>query len=241
MQILIPVSTRSTFFPEKDFYFPKPLIEIKGTPMINHVIDNLSANISDPEYTFVVNKDDSQKFSIENALKIYLGEDTTVIEKLNETCGALCSSLLAIDHIDHDQPLIISNSDQVLDDDISEKIKIFKENKYDAAVITFESNHPRWSYVMDDDDLVVQAFEKKVISKHAIAGFYYFRKASNFFDSAKRAILNDSSLDGLFYISSTINEMILDNRTVGHSKIQKDKYYSFYAPAPIKNYEENFK
>ena len=102
MQILIPVSTRSTFFPEKDFYFPKPLIEIKGTPMINHVIDNLSANISDPEYTFVVNKDDSQKFSIENALKIYLGEDTTVIEKLNETCGALCSSLLAIDHIDHD-------------------------------------------------------------------------------------------------------------------------------------------
>ena len=198
MQILIPISTRSVFFPEREYYFPKPLIEIKGTSMINHVTNNLSANIREPKYTFVINRDDSQKFSIGNALKISLGADTTVIEKLNETSGALCSSLLAIDHIDHDQPLIISNSDQVLDDDISEKIKIFQKNKYDAAVITFRSTHPRWSYVMDDNDLVLQAFEKKVISKNAIAGFYYFNKASDFFDCAKRSILNDSSLDGLF-------------------------------------------
>jgi NDP-sugar pyrophosphorylase family protein len=41
MQILIPISGYSAFFPKEDFYFPKPLIEVAGTAMIEVVVRQL--------------------------------------------------------------------------------------------------------------------------------------------------------------------------------------------------------
>ncbi len=43
-------------------------------------------------------------------------------------------------------------------------------------MVTFESLHPRWSFVRrGGNGLVSEAAEKRVISRDAIAGFYYYR------------------------------------------------------------------
>jgi NDP-sugar pyrophosphorylase family protein len=238
MQIMIPMSTRSDFFPERDFYFPKPLIEVNGDSMINWVIDNLSANIKKAEFFFVVNKEDSRLFSIGDALQISLEGKATIIEKNNETSGALCSALLAIDSIDHSEPLIISNCDQYLDLDITEEIAKFQSKDADAGVLTFESVHPRWSYVVAGyNGRVMQTFEKKVASKHAIAGLYYFKRAGDFFQHAEAPIMQNISVGSNFYLSSVLNEFILNDKNVFFSEIQSNQYHSFYAPSTIKNFE----
>ena len=145
---------------------------------------------------------------------------------------------MAVDYINNDTPLIIVNSDQIIDVDYKDVISRFENFDADAGVITFPSIHPRWSYIRKQGGEVVEVAEKRPLSKDAIAGFYYFRKGSDFIESAKKAIIKDNCLNGKFYISASINEMILMGRRIAYYDIQKEKYHSFYSPEKIKEYEE---
>lgn len=240
IQILAPVSTSSSFFPEEEYFFPKPLIDINGKGMIYNFIDNITNDFKNYDITFVINSSTSREFSIAESIKLYMDKEVKVIEKLNETKGALCSSLLAIDQLNKDEPLIIANYDQVIDTNFLDALNYFHEKEADVGVITFESVHPRWSYIVKDSESnVLQAVEKKVISKEAIAGFYYYKKASDFFDAAMSAILKDASSNGVFFLSSSINELILSQKKIVSLKIDTSKYHSFYSPEAIKKYIES--
>ena len=56
MQILIPISGHSGFFPKEDFYFPKPLVEVAGIPMIEVVIKQLQAQFDSINFYQVIFK-----------------------------------------------------------------------------------------------------------------------------------------------------------------------------------------
>jgi len=238
MQILIPISGHSPFFPKEEFYFPKPLIEIAGKPMIELVIEQLQHQFSEARFIFVVDRDDSRSFSLDRTLSLLVGTKSTIVEKPGRTSGALCSCLLAIDSLDLEQPLIIANSDQIFEIDLAQLVSTFASNHAASGVITFDSVHPRWSYVVDDGaGNVLQAFEKRVKSRHAIAGFYFFETAHQFIEAAKQVILNDVQTDGMYFISSVLNEIILGGRSVLHLPIHSRYYHSFYAPSKIQEFE----
>jgi NDP-sugar pyrophosphorylase family protein len=238
MQILIPISGHSIFFPKEEFYFPKPLIEISGRPMIELVVRQLQQQFQSSRFIFVIDPEDSRLFSLGRTLLLLAGEDTVIIEKPGPTSGALCSCLLAIDSLDVDQPLIIANSDQIIEDNLTQLVETFRSTDCAAGVITFDSIHPRWSYIVDDDQgEVVQTFEKKVASRNAIAGFYYFRRASLFTEAAMQVVLNDVQLDGMYFISSSLNQIILSGCRVLHLPIASHAYHSFYAPAKVAEFE----
>src|SRR5206468_6954782 len=119
-------------------------------------------------------------FSLDQTLRL-ITPDCEVIGLHNSTQGALCSALLAIDSLVDDEPLVICNGDQVIDADLGEIVSLFIDDDADAGVITFESVHPRWSYVeLGDHGQVLQAAEKRVISRNAIAGFYFFASGKLF-------------------------------------------------------------
>ena len=241
MQILIPISGYSTFFPKEEFYFPKPLIDIAGKPMIELVVGQLQQQFSDAHFIFVVDRDDIRSFSLDRTLTLLSGSDADIVEKPGNTSGALCSCLLAVDTLDLDQPLIIANSDQIIERDLSLSVATFKINQAEAGVITFDSVHPRWSYILDDGaGNVVQTFEKRVTSRHAVAGFYYFKTARTFIEAAKQVILNDVQIDGMFFISSSLNEIILGGGNVLHLPIPSRIYHSFYAPSKVDEFERTF-
>ena len=238
MQVLVPISSRSPFFPEEEYFFPKPLIEVAGRPMIELVITQLRKQLRDTKFIFVIDRTDARKFSIGRAVTLAAGEDTQVIERMGETSGALCSCLLAIDALDPDAPLLISNSDQIISANLGLHIENFQKSGADAGVVTFDSIHPRWSYVVEETaNRVAQTFEKKVMSRHAIAGLYYFKTAASFIDAAKKTILGDVNVGGTFFISSAINQVILDGGDVMYSSIDSRQYHSFYAPSRIAEFE----
>lgn len=238
MQILIPVSGTSTFFPKDEYYFPKPLVEVAGKPMIELVVEQLQQSFAEAHFLFVIDSEDARSFSLDKTLRLIAGSNATIIERAGQTAGALCSSLLAIDALDPNQALIISNSDQIIEGNLSLCVDVFRESKCSAGVITFESVHPRWSYVVDDGHgIVLQAFEKKVASRKAIAGFYYFESATIFCDAAMQSITNGAEVGGLYYISSSLNEIILAGKRVMHFIINSHRYHSLYAPSKITEYE----
>lgn len=236
INILIPLAGKNQFFPEAEYPFPKPLIEFNGKTMIEHILDNFSSIQKEKQFIFIVNSEDCKKYHLDNVLNILTNHTCKIIKLENETKGAACSAMMAVEYIDNDTPLILSNADQLFDMCLDEVIKSFGNS--DAGVITFESIHPRWSYVrLNEKNEVTETAEKRPISKNAIAGFYYFKKGSDFISSASKMIKKDASVNGLYYIAPSLNEMVLENKKIDIFKIDNSKYHTFYTPQKIKEYE----
>jgi dTDP-glucose pyrophosphorylase len=207
--------------------------------MIERVLEPLKAAAPKARFIFVARQEDIAKFSLDSVLRLCVGQGATVISLANPTKGALCSCLMAIDHLDMDAPLLISNGDQVLETDLAGILGQFDATATDAGVVTFRSLHPRWSYVrLDDKGDVAEAAEKTVISEHAIAGLYYFRKAKNFVDAGMATISGKDSVGGHFFISSSLNHVILNNQRVARLPIPEQDYFSFYSPQKIKDFTD---
>jgi len=236
INILIPMAGKNLYFSESDFPFPKPLIEIDRKTLIEHVILNLSSIDKYIQFIFVLSSADCRKFHLDNTLNIITENKCKIVVLDNETKGAACSALMAISHINNDWPLIIANSDQLFDDPLADLIDSLKEA--DAGVVTFESVHPRWSYVrLDEQGFIMETSEKRPISRDAIAGLYYFQEGKYFIQAAMRSIQKDSSVNGNFYIAPTLNELILDGKKIRAVKVDVQKYHTFYTPQKIKEYE----
>lgn len=239
LNIVIPLAGHSNFFDVNEYPFPKPLIEINGITMIQHVIDNLNSITLDKKFIFIVKKEDCVKYHLNNVLRLLTNNECEIIQLEKETMGAACSILMAIESINNDNMLLISNGDQIILEDFNTVINGFVSNNADAGTICINSVHPKWSYVrLDESHNVVETAEKRPISNYAIAGWYFFKKGQDFVNSAMKSIKSDASVNGLFYIAPTLNEMILANKKINIHKIEARKYYSFYSPQKIKEYEK---
>lgn len=217
-------------------YWPKNVTEINGKAMILCVLDNF-ANIPDTHYVTILKQQECAKFHTDDIVKIYLNNNVKNVYIENETKGALCTCLLGIDEIKEDEELIISNNDHIFDADLNEIIQKFRAKDVDCGIVTFECIHPRWSYAREEDEKVIEIAEKRPISKNAIAGIYYYKKGKDFIECAKSAISKGRSLEGNYYISETVNEMILRNKNVRLERISPKEYHTFYEPRQIEKYE----
>lgn len=240
LKIIIPLAGSSELFEQAGYPYPKPLIEIKGKPMIQWVIESVKEIPTPHQFIFIIKESDAHRFHLDNTLRL-IDPSAEIIKIKNETKGGLCSVLMAADKISDDDALLIVNSDQIIDVNLLQFDTLWKEKKSDVGVITFPSIHPRWSYILTDQDNIIQTAEKNPISHHAIAGYYYFSSAKDFFTFSFQTILNDAHVNGLFYISSVINEYILHNKRVHYHEIEAEKYHSLYAPKLVQEFENHFR
>jgi len=237
LKIIVPLAGSSELYKNAGYVYPKPLIEVNGVLMIELIIEK-TINIKVPyQFIFIIKEEDSKKFHLDSTLKL-LSPGSEVILLKKDTKGGLCSVLMAIDKIDANDSLLIMNGDQIIDVDINTILNFWEINNADAAVVTFKSVHPRWSYARIEEGQVLQTAEKNPISSHAIAGIYYYHKADEFFDGAFQTIKNNVHLDGNFYISPVMNEYVLKNKIVLNYKIENEQYHSFYSPQMLMDFEK---
>lgn len=239
LQIVIPLAGGNAFFSDHaEYQFPKPLIEINGRPMIQWVFENLqSLERRDMKFIFIVREEDCVRFHLDQTIAILSDEKASVIRLKEQTKGAVCSCLMAIDELDPERSLLIANGDQIIDKELNAAIQYFEDKKMDGGIITFESVHPKWSFARFENDSVVETAEKRPISRNAIAGIYYFKRTADFISGGFEVIKKNINVNGLYFISSSINELILSNKKVGYYAIPNEHYHSFYSPQKIKEFE----
>ena len=236
INILLPMAGKSQHFADSEYPYPKPLIEIGQKTIVERVVSNLAVAGPNVQFIFVVSSADCRKFHLDSTLNIITDHKCKIVRLDNDTKGAACSALMAINHIDNQDPLVIVNPDQLFDDCISALLEQFRDA--DAGVVTFESVHPRWSYVkIDQHGLVVETAEKRPISRNAIAGLYYFRHGTNFVNAAMSMIRKDSNVNGRFYIAPCLNELVLKGKKIRTVSVNPLRYHTFYTPQKIKEYE----
>lgn len=242
LNIIVPIAGKSHFFDAKKDGFPKPFIEICGKTMLELFIENYE-NITDKRLIFILKDDENRQFFLSDAIHSLTKNSCEIITIKNQTSGMVCSTMLAVDFIDNDEPLLIVNMDQIFECDLNAILKTLYD--YDAGVLTFSSVHPRWAYVKcDAQNFVMESFEKQPKSKNAIAGFYFFKTGHTFMEAAKNIIRKDVNYEGQYFIASVLNELVLKNKKILNIPIPKELYHTFFSPAKIKEYEnaknENF-
>lgn len=236
MKILIPMGGSDEAFRQHGYAYAKPLIEIAGRPLIQHVLDPLK-RIEGAEVVFVIRKEDDLRFHLREVLQL-LDPGAVIVRADGPTAGAACTALLAIEHIDNDEELLIANGDQILAFDIAGILQRFRERRLDAGTVVFDSVHPRWSFVKTDaDGMVIEAAEKRPISRNATAGVYYFRQGRFFVEAAKDMIRKDASVNDGFFVCPSLNELILAQMRVGVERIEREEYISLATPQAVEEYE----
>jgi dTDP-glucose pyrophosphorylase len=238
MIVVIPMSGGSEAFKDRGYPFCKPLTEIQGKPLVEHVWASLRP-LAAERHVFVIRKEDARRFHLHEVLRL-LDPDCAVVQADGPTAGAACTALLAIEHIRADRELVITNGDQLFACNLDAVVADFRSRDLDAGTMVFDSVHPRWSFVrVGEDGLVTEAAEKRPISRHATAGFYYFKKGGDFVRAATEMIRKDAQVNGAFYVCPTFNELILRHARIGVLQIPQGSYISLATPQNLEEYEQS--
>ena len=236
MNVLIPMAGAGSRFEKAGYTFPKPLIDVRGKPMIQWVVDNLNV---EAKYIFIVQQSHFKKYNLKETLSNFC-PNNEIIQIDGITEGAACTTLLAKQYIDKDEPLIIANSDQFVEWDSDEFIYSCSASDLDANILTFNSTHPKWSYAkLNDLGFVTEVAEKKPISDLATAGIYYWRKGSDYVKYAEQMIDKNIRVNSEFYVCPVFNEAIQDNKKVRTYNI--DKMWGLGTPEDLEHFLKNYK
>ena len=236
MNVLIPMAGAGSRFANAGYTFPKPLIEVNGKPMIQVVVENLNV---DAHFIFLVQKEHYEKYNLKQLLNLIApGCDIIQVDGLTE--GAACTTLLAKDLINSEEPLLMANSDQFVEWNSNECLYAFTADSIDGGIVTFKATHPKWSFAkVGDDGLVSEVAEKNPISDNATVGIYYWKKGSDYVKYAEQMIEKNIRTNNEFYVCPVFNEAIGDNKKIRVKNIEK--MWGIGTPEDLNYFLEHYK
>jgi HAD superfamily hydrolase (TIGR01509 family) len=232
--ILIPMAGSGSRFFKAGYKDPKPLIDVNGKPMIQRVVENIAIP---GNYIFIVQAEHYEKYNLEVALtKLVPG--CQIIQVDGVTDGAARTALLAKQYIDNRRPLIVANSDQILDWDGSEFISQLLEIGADGNMALFLANEDKWSYAKIKNSRIIEVAEKVVISNNASTGIYGWAKGSDYVKYAEQMIEKNIRVNNEFYVCPVFNQAIKDCKQI--RTFNTSGMWGLGTPEDLNYYLENY-
>lgn len=216
LNIVLPIAGRGSRFAVAGYPQPKPLIPVRGRPMIELVVENLRPARAH-RVIFVALREHLEQWDIGSVLA-RAAPGCAIVPVDTVTEGAACTVLLAEALIDNGDPLMIANTDQFvvvdLDCYLAESDSAGREG-CDGLIMTFAASDPKWSYIRKDGDgRIVEVVEKQVVSNEATVGIYNFRRGRDFVRAARRMIAADLRVSGEFYVAPAYNQLIREGALI---------------------------
>ena len=242
INIVIPMAGYGSRFSEAGYKLPKPLIPVGNTAMIELVANNLTPD-SDHRFIFICLKEHTEIYPQLTPLLQRIAPHCEIITIPAVTEGAACTVMLAHDFIANNDELVIANSDQLVDLDINDFINYCVKSKDDGVIMTFDSSDPKWSYCrLNSTRHVLEVAEKKVISRHATVGIYFFRQGIKFTNAASKMIDDGARQNNEFYVAPCYNYLIHEGAKIGVFNIGDDGLvmHGLGTPADLRAFEEKF-
>lgn len=236
LNVLIPMAGAGSRFERAGYTFPKPLIDVNNKPMIQVVVENLNIEAN---YIYVVQKKHRKKYNLDTLLNL-ITPNCKIVEVDGITEGAACTTLLAKEFIDNENPLFFANSDQFVEWDSNEFMYKMQETDSDGGIVTFESTHPKWSFAkIDENGIVTEVAEKNPISNIATVGYYYWKRGSDFVKYAEQMIEKNIRVNNEFYVCPVFNQAIENGLNIRTFNVQK--MWGLGTPEDLNYFLENYK
>lgn len=205
LNIVVPMAGRGSRFAKVGYPLPKPLIDIYGHPMIEHVTRNIIPSVSH-RFIYICLLEHIQRYDLQKRLENF-APGCIVVPVDHVTEGAASTVLLAEKYIDNTDPLMIANSDQYVDINIDSYLTAMGD--FDGLIMTMNADDPKWSFIQHDEQgLVTLLREKEVISNEATVGVYNYKRGKDFVYYAKQMIAKNIRVNDEFYVAPVYNEMV---------------------------------
>lgn len=223
-------------FAEAGFEKPKPFIDVSGDPMIIRVLENLTCE--NARYILIAREDHLIKEKqlvreIENNYPVVFHP----IGHLTE--GATCTVLHARKFINNNEPMIIANSDQIVDVNFQGYVNDCLDRDLDGSIMTFKDpeKNNKWSFArINSGGLVEEVREKVAISDLATVGIYMYRKGKYFVNAAIDMIVENERVNNEFYVCPVYNYAIRNDNRIGVYNIEFEFMHGLGTPEDLKLY-----
>jgi len=236
INIVIPMAGAGSRFVKAGYKKPKPFIDVLGKPMIVRVLENLA--YKNAKYILVARKEHIEKEKrLVKKIEASFNALFIPIDKITE--GITCTVLYARAYINNDKPLLIANSDQIVDIDIKDFISDCFARNLDGSILTFIDKYkdPKWSFVkINKKGIVLETKEKVTISKYATVGIYFYSRGEDFVNAAVDMIIENDRSNGEFYTCPTYNYAVKNGKMIGVYNIKFNQMHGLGTPKDLDTY-----
>lgn len=239
LHIIMPMAGEGSRFLKEGWTTPKPLIELHGLPLFKRAIGSVSIDGVPMKYSFIVRQEHIDKYKIDEQIKAILPQ-ANIFSVLKTTRGAVETCLMAESVIADEDGVIVMDCDlefrskrflAILKDILSLPL----EQAEGGALVSFESNEPRYSYAaLGEDGFVTRTAEKEVISNHALCGAYFFSTGKRFKQIAHQLMDEPEFKKPEYYVSLLYNYLLAEGEKVQLATMEE--YYSYGTPEELKRY-----
>jgi dTDP-glucose pyrophosphorylase len=239
MNIVMPMAGRGSRFAEVGYSVPKPLIDVRGRPMYAWATDSLPLALA-KRLIFVCLAEHLEHRALADDIRERYGRFDPVIISLDHvTEGQACTVLLAREHIDNEDPLIIYNADTYCRTGLAGTLPTMPRT-VDGILGVFRAPGDKWSFArVDEAGRVVETAEKRRISDWATTGLYHFTRGRDFVRAADAMIAANERERGEFYVAPVYNRLIAAGADIRIDVA--DEVWVLGTPEDLTHFETNYR
>jgi NDP-sugar pyrophosphorylase family protein len=213
------------------YLIPKPLMEIEGKSMIEHVVDMYPRN---SEFIFICHQDHLKNTPLRKLLT-RISPGCTIVSVDDKLLGGPAVTVTAaFEHIKDDEEVIVNYCDFVQIWNFDAMMKRLRDVKPAGAIMSFRGFQPSslgstyYAYLrVNENDFVTELREKQSFSEDrtkdfASTGTYYFGTGNVFKKYVSELIKRpELAVNGEFYMSLPYVLMMKDNLSVLNHEVSK--------------------
>jgi NDP-sugar pyrophosphorylase family protein len=227
MKIIIPMSGRGQRFIDKGYTVPKPLIEVDGMPIIEHIVRQF-----DPEdsFLFICANDHLETTPMRSILQ-RIAPNGTIIGIAPHKLGPVHAVQQVYDYIDDEEEVIVNYCDFGWYWNYGDFKRHTHDRKADGAVPAYRGFHPHmlgttnYAFMRDKDQWMLEIREKQPftnnrMAEYASSGTYYFRTGGLMKHYMDLTVARGLQVKGEYYVSVVYNLLVEDGLKVSIYEIQ---------------------
>lgn len=244
MKIVVPMAGSGDRFTRAGYKDPKPLIQIDGKPMIEHVVNMFPG---ERDFVFICSKEHLTQTGLRSVLTSLMPTGRIVgIDR--HKLGPVHSVLQAQDYIEDDEEVFVSYCDYSAYWDYKHFLSLMHAQGYAGCITAYKGFHPHslgntyYAYMRHDDDNCMLEIKEKGcftnnrMNEYASAGGYYFAKGDHVKKYFKELMDRGIAVNGEYYISMVYNLL----RESGLKKIfvyELERFLQWGTPEDLEEYK----
>jgi len=227
MHIVIPMSGTGNRFLEAGYSTPKPLIQIDGKPMIEHVIGLFPG---ESRFTFICNRDHLAQTGMHALLK-GVAPECEIVPIAPHKKGPVFAVAQAFDRIDDDEEVIVNYCDFSKYWDYGDFLRHTRSRGADGAICAYRGFHPHmlgstnYAFMREKDQWMLEIKEKEPFTQNrmeefASDGTYYFRRGAYVKKYFRQLMDEGIHIKDEYYVSLVYNLLRRDDLRISIYEIR---------------------
>lgn len=242
MQVVIPMSGVGARFRKAGYRALKPLIEVDGMPIIEHVVRMFPG---ESNFIFVCNREALKETPLRRVLE-RLAPEGRIVEIDPHKRGPVHAVLQASSFISPDDSVVVNYCDFSVQWDYLDFKKTVEKLACEGCITAYRGFHPHslgpnlYAYLRHNNNYLVEIAEKHCFTEdrmqeYASTGTYYFRSGKLLLHYFEQAVRRGLQLNGEFYASIPYNLLVEDSLRVYIYEI--NKFLQWGTPEDLEEYQ----